>query len=194
MGLTTSFLTTVDSRNMNEHCQEWYNTISKDKVGELHFGMQDEECLNASKQNMCWAPCLILSIAWWVITSREILKNNWRMKGILDEPPCRASMKNSGNKRMIKRKRSWKHKVKPCDDLDGASWQDNADNLELRKRKDEASRTEKNDMMNNSGKKKLDHLDETRIRIILCVSFTNWWQATDLSYYLFSLKKDWREI
>ena len=66
------------------------------------------------------------------------MKNNWRMKRILDEPPCRASMKNSGNKRMIKRKGSWKHKVKPCDDLDGASWRDNAENLELRKRKDEA--------------------------------------------------------
>ena len=150
--------------------------------------MQDEECLNSSKQNMCWAPCLFLSIAWLILTSREILKNNWRMKRILDEPPCRASMKNSGNKRMIKRKRSWKHKVKPCDDLDGASRRDNAENLELRKRKDEASRTEKCDMMNNSGKKKLDHLDETIIRIMLCVSFTNlnWWQATDLAYYLFS--------
>ena len=89
---------------------------------------------------------------------------------------------------MMKRKRSWKHKVKPCDDLDGASRWDNAENLELRKRKDEASRTEKNDMMNNSGKKKLDHLGETKIRIMLCVFFTNlnWWQATDLAYYLFS--------
>ena len=91
---------------------------------------------------------------------------------------------------MIKRKRGWKHKVKPCDDLDGASRQDNAENLELQKRKDEASRTEKNDMMNNSGKNKIDYLDETIIRITLCVSFTNldWWQAMDLAYYLFSYK------
>ena len=37
--------------------------------------------------------------------------------------------------------------------------------MELRKRKDEASQTEKNDMMNNSRKKKLDHLDERIIRI-----------------------------
>ena len=45
-------------------------------------------------------------------------------------------------------------------------------------------------------KKKLDQLDETITRITLCVSFTNlnWWQATDFAYYLFSLKKDWREI
>ena len=41
------------------------------------------------------------------------------------------------------------------------------------KEKDEASRTEKNDMMNNSGEKKLDYLDETIIRITLCPSFTN---------------------
>ena len=63
--------------------------------------------------------------------------------------------------------------MKLCDDLEGASRRDNAENLELRKRKDEASRTEKCDMMNNSGKKKLDHLDETIIRITLCVSFIN---------------------
>ena len=31
----------------------------------------------------------------------------------------------------------------------------------------------RNDMMNNSVKKKLDHLDETIITIMLCVSFTN---------------------
>ena len=84
------------------------------------------------------------------------MKNNWRMKRILDEPPCRASMKNSGNKRMIKRKRSWKHKVKPCDDLDGASRRDNAENLELWKRKDEASRTENYFIMNNLRKKRIE--------------------------------------
>ena len=64
------------------------------------------------------------------------------------EPPWRTPVIKDD-----KRKRSWEHKVKPCDDLDGASRRDNAENLELRKRKDEASRTEKCDMMNNSGKK-----------------------------------------
>ena len=34
------------------NCQEWDNTISKDKVGELHFGMQDEECLNSYEKNL----------------------------------------------------------------------------------------------------------------------------------------------
>ena len=157
--------------------------------------MQDEEYLNSSKQNMCWAPCLFEGIACRIMTSREILKNKWRMKGILDEPRCRTSMKNSGNKIMIKRKRSWKHKVKPCNDLDGSSWWYHCESLKLWERKDEASRTKKNDMMNNSRKKKLDHLDETMIRIMLCVSFTNlnWWQAADLAYYLFFLR-DWKEI
>ena len=63
--------------------------------------------------------------------------------------------------------------MKPCDDLEEASRRDKAENFEFQKRKDEASRTKKNDMMNNSGKKKLDHLDETIIRITLCASFTN---------------------
>ena len=114
--------------------------------------MQDEECLNSSKEDMCWAPCLFESIAWQIITSREILKNNWRMKGILDEPPCRASMNNSGNERMIKRKRSWQHKVKPCNDLDGASRWYNRENLELRKEKMN-TRTENYFIMNNLRKK-----------------------------------------
>ena len=116
------------------------------------------------------------------------------MKGILDEPPCRASMKNSGNKRMTKRKRSWKHKVKPCDDLDGASRRDNAENLELRK-KDEQQAAKNFIPPGQTLKERINHLDETRIRIMLCVSFTNlnWWQATDLAYHLF-LKKGLREI
>ena len=95
------------------------------------------------------------------------------MKRILDEAPCRASIKNSGKQKDDRKKEKLKEQGEPCDDLDEASRRDNAENLELRKRKDEASRTEKCDMMNNSGKKKLDHLDETIIRIALCISFTN---------------------
>ena len=70
---------------------------------------------------------------------------------------------------MIERERSWKHKVKPCNDLDGASRQDNAEKL-------------------GTPEEGINHLDEIRIRIMLCVYFTNlnWWQATDLAYYLFS--------
>ena len=77
------------------------------------------------------------------------------MKRILDEPPCRASMKNSGNKRMIKRKRSWKHKVKPCNDLDGASRWYSRENLELRKEKMN-TRTENYFIMNNLRKKRIE--------------------------------------
>ncbi len=109
------------------------------------------------------------------------------MKGILDEPPCRASMKNSSNKRMIERKGSWKHKVKPCDDLEGASQRYNRENLELRKRKDETLEPRITSSWTISGRKELNHLEEIKIRFIVCVSFTNfdWWQAMDLAYCLF---------
>ena len=45
-------------------------------------------------------------------------------------------MKNSAKQKndQTEGKRSWKHKVKPCGDLDGASRRDNAENLELRKK------------------------------------------------------------
>ena len=174
---------------MNENCQEWYNTTSKDKVERIALWNARWRILELLKTRHVLSTMFIfLSIAWRILAPSEILKNKVRMKEILDEPSCRASMKNSGNKRITKRKISWKHEVKTCNDLDGASRRDKAKNLKLRKRKDEASRTEKCDMMNNDGKKKLDHLDETIIRITLCVSFTNlnWWQATDLAYYLFS--------
>ena len=78
-----------------------------------------------------------------------------RMKGILDEPSCRASMKNSDNERMIERKRSWKNKVNPCNDLDGASRRDNWESLELRKEKMN-TRTENYFIMNNIRKKRIE--------------------------------------
>ena len=77
---------------------------------------------------------------------------------------------NAENLELRKRK---KNKMRPCNDLDGASGRYNRENLELWKRKDEASRTEKCGTMHNSGKKKLDHLGETIIRIMLCISLTN---------------------
>ena len=91
---------------------------------------------------------------------------------------------------MIKRKRSWKHKVKPCNDLDGASGRYNEKTLNSGKEKmkhleprmwhDEQLR-----------KEEIDHLEEIRIRFIVCLSFIklNWWQAMDFSYYLFFLKR-----
>ena len=64
-------------------------------------------------------------------------------------------MKNSGNKRMMKRKRSWKHKVKPCNDLDGDLRWYNRENLELRKEKMN-TRTENYFIMNNLRKKRIE--------------------------------------
>ena len=45
-------------------------------------------------------------------------------------------------------------------------------------------------------KEGINHLEEVRIRFIVCLSFIklNWWQAMDFSYYLFFLKKDWEGI
>ena len=42
-------------------------------------------------------------------------------------------------------------------------------------------------------KEGITHLDEIRIRFIVCLSFIklNWWQAMDFAYYLFFLIKDW---
>ena len=61
--------------------------------------------------------------------------------------------------------------MKPCDDLDGASRRDNAENLELRK-KDEQHITEKLIPL-RTPEEGINHLDETRTRIMLSVSFTN---------------------
>ena len=137
----------------------------------MHFGMQDEEYLSSSKQNMCLAPCLILSIAWQILTPREILKNKMRMKEILHKSSCRSSMKNSGNKRMIERNRSWKHKVKPCNDLDGALRRYNQENLELRESMKHLNR--EFTYHEQTPEEWIHHLDEARIRIMLCVSLTN---------------------
>ena len=40
-------------------------------------------------------------------------------------------------------------------------------------------------------KEGINHLDEIRIRFIVCLSFIklNWWQAMDFAYYLFFLKR-----
>ena len=62
--------------------------------------------------------------------------------------------------------------MKPCDDLDGASRRDNAENLELRK-KDEQQAAKNFIPPGQTLKERINHLDETRIRIMLCLSFTN---------------------
>ena len=51
----------------------------------------------------------------------------------------RTFMKNSGNKKMIKRKEREVENTRwnPCNDLDGATRRDNWESLELREKKDE---------------------------------------------------------
>ena len=67
-------------------------------------------------------------------------------------------MKNSGNKRMIKRKeREVENTI-------------NAEKLGTLEKKDEQMRSR---ILMNLRNKKLDSLDETRIRITLFLSFTN---------------------
>ena len=91
---------------------------------------------------------------------------------------------------MIEIKRSWKHKVKPCNDLGGASRRDNRENLELRRKKMNNLEPRITSSWIIFGRKELNHLEEIRIRFIVCLSFIklNWWQAMDLAYYLFPLK------
>ena len=167
--------------------QGWHNTTSKDKRERIALRNARWRMLELLKTNMCWAPCLFWSMAWWILTPREILKNNWRMKRILDEVPCWSSMKNYDNKRMIKRKGKLKRTLgEALQWLDEALKWYNWSNLELQKEK-----------MNNlepriwyherTPEEGINHLDETRIRIALCLVFTNldWWQATGLAYYLY---------
>ena len=57
------------------------------------------------------------------------------MKRILDEPPCRASMKNFGKTDYRKELKVEKNKIEALQLLDGALRRDKAENLELRKGK-----------------------------------------------------------
>ena len=58
------------------------------------------------------------------------------------------------------------------------------------KRKDETIENQEFIHHEQTPKEGIYHLDETRIRIMLCVSFTNlnWWQATDLACHLLFLR------
>ena len=79
---------------------------------------------------------------------------------------------------MIKRKRSWQHKVKPCND-----YMDLRDDESLELGEKKRWNNWKREFIHHeqTPKEGIYHLDKTRIRIMLCLSFTNlnWWQATD---------------
>ena len=97
-------------------------------------------------------------------------------------------MKNSGNKSVIKKEvKDEKNKIKPCGDLDGGS-----DEMAEEIRTPEKKRWKHLELefihQEQTPKERINHLDEIRIRFIVCLSFIklNWWQAMDLAYYLFS--------
>ena len=79
-------------------------------------------------------------------------------------------------------------RLKPCDDLDGASRRDKLGTPEKKRWKHlelEFIHQEQ------TPKKGINHFEEIRIRFIVCLSFIklNWWQAMDFAYYLFFLKR-----
>ena len=53
-------------------------------------------------------------------------------------------MKNSVKQKsdQTEGKRSWKHKVNPCTDIDESSWWENLESFELREKQDESIETE----------------------------------------------------
>ena len=150
MDLNVSLLKTCESWNVKGNYQEWHNTISKDKIERIAL------------RNARWRMLELLQQESWR-TLREWIKS---LMNHHVEPPWRTLVIKDD-----KRKRSWEHKVKPCDDLDGASRQDNAENLELRK-KVEQHITEKFIPV-WTPVERIKHLDETRTRIMLCVSITH---------------------
>ena len=110
-----SFRTTYKSWTMNWNCQEWHNTTLKDKVERIALRNARWRILELLRKESRW-------------TLREGIKS---LMNHHVEPPWRTPI----NKRIMKRKRSWKHKVKPCDDLNGASWWHTRESLELREKK-----------------------------------------------------------
>ena len=73
---------------------------------------------------------------------------------------------HSGNKRITKRKRSWEYKVKPCDDLDGASRRHNAEKKTWNFGKERwTTWNREHDIMNKLRNKVLNHLEENKNKI-----------------------------
>ena len=150
--LNTSLLKTCESWNMNSNYQKWHNTTSKDKEERI-----------------------ALRIARWRMLELPRKESRWKLReGIksLMDPSCRTFMKNSGNKRMIKRKEG---------EIENAWWRLAMIYMDLRDEiiergwnsgKIEDETIEIRSLMSLRNRK-LSSLDETRIRITLCLSFTN---------------------
>ena len=87
-----------------------------------------------------------------------------------------------------KMKNEW-IRLKPCDDLDGGS-DEMAEEIWTPEKKRWKHLELEFIHHEQTPKKGITHLDEIRIRFIVCLSFIklNWWQAMDFAYYLFFLK------
>ena len=83
----------------------------------MHSGLQDEECLSSLEMNLDENFAKELN-PWWTL---------------MYPPWTTPVIKGWSNKK--EREVEKKHKVKPCDYLDGASRRDNPENMELWKRK-----------------------------------------------------------
>ena len=76
--------------------------------------------------------------------------------------------------------------IKPCNDLDGGS-DEMAEEIWTPEKKRWKHLELEFIHQEQTPKEGITHLDEIRIRFIVCLSFIklNWWQAMDLAYYLF---------
>ena len=150
----------------DEKNEEMQNSIS-DEYGELN-------ALWDARKKDSWAPP---KEPWW--TLEEWIKL-WR-----------ATVKNSGNKRMMRYNwRMERIRIKPCYDLDGGS-DEMAEEIWTPEKKRWKHLELEFIHQEQTPKKGIKHLDEIRIRFIVCLSFIklNWWQAMDFAYYLFFLKR-----
>ena len=85
----------------------------------------------------------------------------------------------------------WKNKIKAWDGIVG-SYAEMAEEIWTPKKKRWKHLELEFIHQEQTPKEGITHLDEIRIRFIVCLSFIklNWWQALDFAYYLFFLKKD----
>ena len=64
-------------------------------------------------------------------------------------------------------------RLKPCSDLDGGSDEMAEENFELQKRKDENTSKREITHHEQTPKEGINHLEEIRIRFIVCLNFIN---------------------
>ena len=170
VGLNISFLTTCESWNTKGNYQEWHNTTSNDTVEGIALLIA-----RWRKLELLWKE------SWWTLL--EGIKS---LMNHLVEPPWRTPV----NKRITKIKRSWKHKVKPCNDLDGSPWWYNWESLEPREEKIKhlEPRMWYDEPLRNAANE-LTQRNKNNNYIMLIPHQLNWWQTMDL-HTTYSRRKD----